>query len=76
MEKQKIKSITEAFSMQPESFGIMTKENMEHFYDKENALKEIKEEVLDKDTNVYVGCNFKGKKLFQYLVNSVNVHYC
>lgn len=29
----------------------------------------------DKQCNFYVGYNFEGKKLFEYLQSSVNVHY-
>lgn len=80
----KIKSITEAFSMQPAT--IETKEQF--MYD--NALKanpkyaitfckEIKAETLqvdsDKACNFYVGYNFNGDKMFEYLQSSVNVHY-
>ena len=70
---EKIKSITEAFSMQPVT--ISTMESNDAYYDKPSACKEIKLEVMDEDTNVYVGYNFEGKKIFQYLANSVNVHY-
>jgi len=76
---EKIKSITEAFSMQPATLSIM--KSNDNYYDKPSACKEIKLEQLDGvfddlPTSFYVGYNFEGQKIFQYLANSVNVHYC
>lgn len=68
----KIKSISEAFSMQPITLSVADKPGSLY---PENSIKEIKLEVLDEKTNVYVGYNFDGKKLFEYLSKSVNVHY-
>ena len=68
----KIISISEAFSMQPISLSVVDKPSS---YDPENSIKEIKLEVMDETTSVYVGYNFEGKKKFQYLANAVNVHY-
>jgi len=75
---QKIKSITEAFSMQPATLSIM--KSNENYYDKPQACKEIKLEILDgvydkEPDTYYVGYNFEGEKIFQYLSRSVNVHY-
>lgn len=74
----KIKSITEAFSMQPATLSTM--KSNENYYDKPQACKEIKLEHLsgvydEVPTDYYVGYNFEGQKLFQYLAKSVNVHY-
>lgn len=76
-----IKSITEAFSIQPITIRIM--KSNEDYYDKPNACKEIKLETVTigyKYGNpieeiCYVGYNFEGKKICQYLANTVNVHY-
>lgn len=73
-----IQSITEAFSMQPQSLRVFSQQEYETFYSKETATKEIKKDVVRIDgepTEVYVGYNFEGKKIFQYLAKSVNVHY-
>lgn len=69
---QKVKSISEAFSMQPITLNVSDKPTS---FDPENSIKEIKLEVIDETTSVYVGYNFEGKKKFQYLANAVNVHY-
>lgn len=90
MKIEKIKSITEAFSMQPEVLAVQPKTN----YDKQIATEEkhpnlecysrnIIAEILpetrrvdsDKQCNYYVGYNFRGEKLFEYLQSSVNVNY-
>jgi hypothetical protein len=68
----KVKSISEAFSMQPITLSIV---DMPTSFGLENSIKEIKLEVMDETTNVYVGYNFDGKKLFEYISKSVNVHY-
>lgn len=78
METPRIRSIVEAFSMQPAVFEVM--ENNTNFYDKDRALKEIKLEYIEgvydnQYVEYYVGYNFEGKKIFQYLAKSVNVHY-
>jgi len=74
----KIRSIVEAFSMQPQILQIS--ESKDNFWKPEEAIKEIKLESLsgvydEYPTDYYVGYNFDGKKLFQYLAKSVNVHY-
>ena len=38
-------------------------------------IEKIELEVMDENTNIYVGYNFDGEKKFQYLANAVNVHY-
>jgi hypothetical protein len=77
--EQKIKSISEAYSMQPACISVSNKDKV---YAKEyNYLHilEIKLETLQVGTNTqadfYVGYDFNGNKSFQYLANSVNVHY-
>ncbi len=72
---QGIKSITEAFSMQPITLSIDKKEIRTGLTNKEDDIKEIKLEVLDPSTNIYVGYNYNGKKMFAYLTTAVNVHY-
>ena len=69
----KIKSISEAFSMQPITLSVVDKPTS---FDPENSIKEIKLEIQPNDaTEIYVGYNFDGKKLFGYIAKSVNVHY-
>ena len=71
----KIKSITEAFSMQPNYFSVCA---YDHKHGDE-CLKEINEELQPDGENIlikyYVGWNFNDKMIFKYLANSVNVHY-
>lgn len=81
--EQKIKSISEAFSMQPVTLSISDQEN----YDKcakanlshaPDLCKEIRHDKIMLDgklTSFYVGYNFKGEQIFRYLVSAVNVHY-
>jgi len=78
MKEPIIKSIVEAFSMHPEILQITEDKNT--FWKHNEACKEIKLEYLEGVYNkefveYYVGYNFDGKKLFQYLAKSVNVHY-
>jgi len=77
---EKIKSITEAFSQQPAFIQVTTQEKYDAMkFGKENAVKEIKCETLqtgsDTANDYYIGYGFDGKKLFEYLRASVNVHY-
>ena len=76
--KQKIKSISEAFSMQPITLEV-TREDKRSNFDHENDIKEIKQEGKqvnsDKMISVYRGYNYDDKMLFEYIVESVNVHY-
>ena len=76
-----IESITEAFSMQPAKFSII--ESSDRYFYKESDCKEILLENLSIGKicgdNIqelyYVGYNFEGKKLFQYIAKSVNVNF-
>jgi len=82
-----IKSISEAFSMQPrfyetiplKSFENTLKFNPDHARE---LCKEIRLEVvniivdgLQKQFNVYTGYNFENQRLFECLATSVNVQY-
>lgn len=77
----KIQSITEAFSMQPVTFIIEKK--LGQFNMPEKTLKNIeKEEIITDYENgqpnqrtCYVGYNWNGAKMFQYLASAVNVVY-
>lgn len=71
--KQKIKSITEAFSMQPCTLTIT--DPAKRTIHPENDVEKIELEVMNETTNIYVGYNFEGNQKFAYLANSVNVHY-
>lgn len=81
---EKIRAITEAFSMQPETYSITTldaynKRKEQGYYGYENMIKEIKHESIQVSGGgpemYYVGYNFEGKKLFQFLANTINVHF-
>ena len=76
--ERKIELITEAFSMQPCSLRICT---YDHKHTK-NCIEKIKDEVHYPIVNgqqngysVYVGYNFEGNQVFEYLATTVNVHY-
>lgn len=71
---QKVKSISEAFSMQPVTLQVVS-ENQRSKFDPSQDIEKIELEVMDENTNIYVGYNFDGEKKFQYLANAVNVHY-
>ncbi len=89
--KQKVRSITEAFSMQPNSFSCCyTKHDFTGKYNEmsdhvhlEDCIVEIllEKKVIDNGDkypqtyDVYRGYNKSGKMLFEYLSNSVNVRY-
>ncbi len=85
---EKIKSITEAFSMQPNTFE--TKNQIQHEntikYSNSIANRDCKEIIFEKhvighkcgdplEELYYVGYNFEGQKIFQYIANTVNVHF-
>ena len=75
---QKIKSITEAFSMQPETFKVL--ETNIGYWKPEEAIKEIRleqsEGVYNNEPEYYYrGYNFDGALLFQYIARTVNVQY-
>jgi hypothetical protein len=76
----KIQSITEAFSMQPTSLVVVSEPN--NTIQKTFCIKRIeKAEVLImvngeyKAHGIYWGFNWNEECIFQYLENSVNVHY-
>jgi hypothetical protein len=89
--EQKIKSISEAYSMQPckkevclikEDYKRMPEPHEEPHIHNENCIVEIKLENLQLQSTggmdlykVYNGYNKDGQKLFEYLANSVNVEY-
>jgi len=75
----KIRSIVEAFSMQPQVLQVYEGAK-ESYWKPDEAIKEIRLEYLSYSNDevpepYYSGFNFDGKKLFQYLAKSVNVHY-
>jgi hypothetical protein len=73
----KVKSITEAFSMQPNAFSVCDINPSHHDHDKD-CLIEIRLESIRIDGNpydVYSGYNFAGQRTFQYFANTVNVTY-
>lgn len=81
--EQKIKSISEAFSMQPRCEDVYECKKYGEPKDKFTFLKEIKLEQVPLPHQeegqgewFYVGYNFQGGKIFQYLMMSVNVRYC
>ena len=76
MEEQRIKSISEAFSMQPAGFSVIEEEPIEGT--KHLHIKEIKREMIQVASDpdmYYVGYNWNGDKMFQYLASSVNVRF-
>jgi len=76
--KKRIKSISEAFSMQPITLQV-TEEDKRSKLHPENDIKEIKQKGkqvnTDKMITIYCGYNYDGKMLFEYVAESVNVHY-
>jgi len=78
--KQKIQSITEAFSMQPVTLYVNQKVGT--CTPITNEVIEIKKEEVNimiggelKSHDVYRGYDPDGNIIFTYLANSVNVHY-
>lgn len=74
----RIKSIVEAFSMQPETLQVS--ETNVGYWKPEEAIKEIKleqsEGLYDNEPEYYYrGYNFEGVLLFQYIARTVNVKY-
>lgn len=67
-----VQSITEAYSVHPVTLKVVDTPST---YAPEKSIKNIELEILDNGLEVYVGYNFEGEPLFQYLANSVNVHY-
>lgn len=78
---EKIKSISEAFSMQPITLEVKNEQGYKNYPDslKHQCCKEIKVETMqvdsDKACDFYVGYNWEGKKIFEYLRSAMNVNY-
>jgi len=84
---EKIKSITEAFSMQPISFRICeATEDYSHYQTKgkphnhmdsciEKIVPESRQVNSDKVVNYYVGYDFEGNKRFEFPQETVSVEY-
>ncbi len=70
-----VKSITEAFSMQPVTITIHGDNQRRSASNPESDIKEIRHEKRYDGIGFYYGYNFDGKILFKYLALSVNVHY-
>jgi len=78
--KQVIKAISEAFSMQPITFRV---QELGQWSKPELTIRniEIEELVIGQDCGNpiqithYVGYNYNNEKMFQYMCNTVNVHY-
>ena len=72
----RIRTISEAYSMQPITLTVV---ETPASFNPEDSIKEIKLEVrnyiTDVSTDFYVGYNFEGKKIFEYVAAAVNVHY-
>lgn len=78
MKNRIIKSIIEAFSLQPNYIRIKGKPSKSGEYGKDeikNIEKESKQVSSDKIVNILVGYNFDGQKRFEYLEESVNIEY-
>lgn len=77
--KEEIQSITEAFSMQPTTYHVGQKLYVAGTLNDVDIVHEIKLEHIGIGGNdpepYYVGYTAEGKKLFQYLVKTVNVHF-
>ena len=75
---ERIKSISEAFSMQPITIEVLS-ENQLSIPDSSQDIKIIQSESIVLDSGeiieVYSCYNFEGEKKCQYLKKSVNVHY-
>lgn len=65
---RRIQSISEAYSSQPVTYVVV---------DNPSNKESVKEIVLEDDWGfpTYCGYNFDGEPLFEYLADSVNVHY-
>jgi len=69
---KEIKSISEAFSMQPRH--IRVGENM-GTRDEPKVISCINFEIRVNNADVYAGYTEDGEMLFEYIVKSVNVHF-
>ena len=67
-EKARVKSISEAFSMQPAVFDVGKPCYGE-------ILDHIDRVQVEEYEYAYIAYNSKGEPLFRYLEKSVNVHY-
>ena len=79
MTTQKIKSITEAFSMQPAYFQVYEVRGNETCFNK-SLIAEIKLQAeesayINEPDYYYIGYNFDGNLLFKYIAKTVNVQY-
>lgn len=85
MENQYIYSITEAYSMQPNSFWVGEAYIIGHKKD-DKGLDRAVQSIIDKielklikidgdDWQHYVGYDKEGRELFRYRADSVNVQY-
>lgn len=87
---EKIKSISEAFSMQPYGINVSSQQEYENRLKVESnanidngisksMIKEMRFETYqvdtDKQVDFVVGYNFDGEKLFEYIRASVNIYY-
>jgi len=74
---ERIKSISEAYSMQPKLFSVREKpiDKDSFVYDAELNIKRIEKVQYEQYKWKYIGYNFDGEKMFEYLEDSVNVHY-
>jgi hypothetical protein len=73
----KIEKLTEAFSMQPETYmvcPIKYNGNVKHIHSW-HCIKEIKEVQLGQYEWIYCGFNFNDQKIFEIQGKSVNVFY-
>lgn len=68
----KIKSISEAFSMQPGTWTVCDQTKHNHY---PFCIKEINVFWFDDNTKVYRGYNFNDVLLFEFQAKSVNVFY-
>ncbi|HDY88219.1 MAG TPA: hypothetical protein ENH82_08915 [bacterium] len=70
--KERIKSITEALSMQPRTLSV---EEKPCAISPESSIQRIDRVQYEQYEYAYDGFNFEGKRLFRYLEKSVNVHF-
>lgn len=68
----KIKSISEAYSMQP---IVLTIGNSMGASANRKTIDYIKMEIRPNHEDVYVGYTENGEKLFEYIIKAVNVHF-
>ena len=74
--EQKIKSVSEAYSMQPRTYSVT--EDLGDWQDAKTEIKEIKIELVYSEGDgyeFYVCRNFHGNKLFEFPKLSVSVSY-